>query len=298
MTGVMPHKAFALTACLAGLALVGCNNNQSTTTDTSTTDTATTADTQGEVIKVATESSYPPFSYMDASGKEAGFEIDLINALCAEMKATCEIRSQDWDGLIPGLKAKKFDAAIAGMSITPERLEVVDFTNPYFESGIILISKVGSGVTLDTLAGKAVGAQRSTVSSQYLADQYPQADTQLYDTQENAFIDMTNGRLQAMVVDQVIGINWLNSDAGVGYEQVGETISSGNDNMGIAVRKGDPLKGKFDMALDAIRANGTYDTINNKYFGKADNADAPVPVAETTAEAPAVATETADTAAQ
>lgn len=272
ITGVLSHKAFTLTACLAGLVLVGCNNSQNTATDS--TDTPAGGDIQGEVIgdviKVATESSYPPFSYMDASGKEAGFEIDLINALCAEMKATCEIRSQDWDGLIPGLKSKKFDAAIAGMSITPERLEVVDFTNPYFESGIILISKVGSGITLDNLDGKAVGAQRSTVSSQYLADKYPKADAQLYDTQENGFIDMTNGRLNAMVVDQIIGINWLSTEAASDYEQVGETISTGHDSMGIAVRKGDPLKGKFDMALDAIRANGTYDRINNEYFGKTD----------------------------
>lgn len=272
ITGVLSHKAFTLTACLAGLVLVGCNNSQNTTIDS--TDTPAGGDIQGEVIgdviKVATESSYPPFSYMDASGKEAGFEIDLINALCAEMKATCEIRSQDWDGLIPGLKSKKFDAAIAGMSITPERLEVVDFTNPYFESGIILISKVGSGITLDNLDGKAVGAQRSTVSSQYLADKYPKADAQLYDTQENGFIDMTNGRLNAMVVDQIVGINWLGTEAASDYEQVGATISTGNDAMGIAVRKDDPLKGKFDMALDAIRANGTYDRINNEYFGKID----------------------------
>lgn len=272
LSGVLSHKAFTLTACLAGLVLVGCNNSQNTTIDS--TDTPAGGDIQGEVIgdviKVATESSYPPFSYMDASGKEAGFEIDLINALCTEMKATCEIRSQDWDGLIPGLKSKKFDAAIAGMSITPERLEVVDFTNPYFESGIILISKVGSGITLDNLDGKAVGAQRSTVSSQYLADKYPKADAQLYDTQENGFIDMTNGRLNAMVVDQIVGINWLSTEAASDYEQVGATISTGNDAMGIAVRKDDPLKGKFDMALDAIRANGTYDRINNEYFGKID----------------------------
>lgn len=272
LSGVLSHKAFTLTACLAGLVLVGCNNSQNTATDS--TDTPAGGDIQGEVIgdviKVATESSYPPFSYMDASGKEAGFEIDLINALCAEMKATCEIRSQDWDGLIPGLKSKKFDAAIAGMSITPERLEVVDFTNPYFESGIILISKVGSGITLDNLDGKAVGAQRSTVSSQYLADKHPKADAQLYDTQENGFIDMTNGRLNAMVVDQIVGINWLSTEAASDYEQVGAAISTGHDAMGIAVRKDDPLKGKFDMALDAIRANGTYDRINNEYFGKID----------------------------
>lgn len=253
---------------LTAFALVGCNQQNATSTDNTASDTSPA--TQGEVIKVATESSYPPFSYIDSSGKEVGFEIDLINALCADMNATCEIRSQDWDGLIPAVKTKKVDAAIAGMSITPERLETVDFTNPYFESGIILISKVGSGVTLDNLDNKAVGAQRSTVSSQYLADQHPNADIQLYDTQENAFIDMTNGRLQAMVVDQMVGINWLNSESGAGFEQVGETISSGNDDMGIAVRKGSPLKAKFDMALDNIRANGTYDRIHNKYFAKPD----------------------------
>lgn len=122
---------------VAMLMLAGCNNS-STPEDSAATDTATDTPIN---VKIATESSYKPFSYTDADGKLIGYEIELVDALCAQMNAKCEVISQDWDGLIPGLNAQKFDAAIAGMSITPERKEVVEFSDPYFHSGIILIGK-------------------------------------------------------------------------------------------------------------------------------------------------------------
>ncbi len=260
------RMTLATVATLATLTLTACGADSNPANDANK---ANNADNASETInlKIATESSYKPFSYLDTSGKEVGYEIDLMNALCEEMKANCEITSQDWEGLIPGLKAKKFDAVIAGMSITPERLEVVDFSAPYFTSGIILTAKVDKDISIDKLDGVAVGAQRSTVSSEYLEKNAPNAKTKLYDTQENAYIDLTNGRLEALVMDKVIGLDWLKNNADKGYEQKGTDISTGNDDMGIAVRKGDELKAKFDTALTAIKANGKYDEITNKYFG-------------------------------
>ncbi|BBI66336.1 hypothetical protein PKHYL_05270 [Psychrobacter sp. KH172YL61] len=132
------QKALLLAPLSAAmLMLTGCNNS-SAPAENAEADTASEAPMN---IKIATESSYKPFSYTDADGKLIGYEIELVDALCAQMKAECEVISQDWDGLIPGLNAQKFDAAIAGMSITPERKEVVDFSDPYFHSGIILIGK-------------------------------------------------------------------------------------------------------------------------------------------------------------
>ncbi|WP_242678636.1 transporter substrate-binding domain-containing protein [Psychrobacter pygoscelis] len=255
------------------LMLGGCNkqaaNEESTAVEGAANDTAALD------IKIATESSYRPFSYTDANGKLVGYEIDLANALCEQMKANCEIISQDWDGLIPGLNAKKFDAIIAGMSITPERQEVVEFSDPYFHSGIILIGKKGDDISIDGLKGMPVASQRSTVSSQYLQDSHPEADIKLYDTQDNAYLDLTSGRVRAMMSDKVTGIDWLKTEAGQGYEVKGAEISSANgDAMGIAFRKGDPLVAKFNAALSELKASGKYDEITDSYFGTSSTAAA------------------------
>lgn len=252
----------------SALMLSACNKSTEETSNAATDTAQPSAEATGDIIKIATESSYKPFSYTDANGNLIGYEIDLTHALCEQMKAKCEIISQDWDGLIPGLNAKKFDAIIAGMSITPERQKVVDFTEPYFHSGIILIAKKGDNVTIDSLKGVPVGAQRSTVSSQYLQDNHPEADTKLYDTQENAYLDLTSGRVKAILADKVIGLDWLKTPAVANYEVKGGEISSDDgDAMGIAFRKGDPLVAKFNTALNELKASGKYDEITDSYFG-------------------------------
>ncbi|WP_227429344.1 transporter substrate-binding domain-containing protein [Psychrobacter sp. I-STPA6b] len=270
----MSYKLALLPITLSALLFAGCNSSQNTeATDAQASPEATA--TEGQEITIATESSYKPFSYTDADGKLIGYEIDLANALCEQMKAKCEIISQDWDGLIPGLKAKKFDAIIAGMSITPERQEVVDFTDPYFENSLIFITKKGDDLKIEDLAdtdGVPVGAQRSTISSQYLEDTYPKADVKLYDSQDSAYLDLTSGRIRGLLSDKVIGLDWLKTEPGLDFEVKGNEINTGDDTMGIALRKGDPLVGQFNAALAEIKANGQYDQIGQSYFNL-DNAD-------------------------
>ncbi|MDN3447271.1 transporter substrate-binding domain-containing protein [Psychrobacter sp. APC 3281] len=280
MTSSMSKKALwlaPLSAAMLMLMLAGCNNS-SAPAENAEADTATEAPLN---IKIATESSYKPFSYTDADGKLIGYEIELVDALCAQMKAECEVISQDWDGLIPGLNAQKFDAAIAGMSITPERKEVVDFSDPYFHSGIILIGKKGDDLSVESLTGLPIASQRSTVASQYLQDEHADADIKLYDTQDNAYLDLTSGRVRGMMSDKVTGIDWLKTDAGKGYEVKGEEISTNDDAMGIAFRKGDPLVAKFNAALAELKDNGTYDQITGSYFGTSSTAAAQKAVATT-----------------
>jgi len=271
MTSSMTKKALWLAPLSAAmLMLAGCNNS-SAPADSAEVDAA--SDTPLN-IKIATESSYKPFSYTDADGKLIGYEIELVDALCAQMKAECEVISQDWDGLIPGLNAQKFDATIAGMSITPERKEVVEFSDPYFHSGIILIGKKGDDISVEGLEGQPVASQRSTVASQYLQDEHDNADIKLYDTQDNAYLDLTSGRVRAMMSDKVTGIDWLKTEAGKDYEVKGQEISTNDDAMGIAFRKGDPLVAKFNAALAELKANGTYDQITGSYFGTSTTAAA------------------------
>ena len=278
MTSSLKTKALWLAPLSAAmLMLAGCNNS-------ATPEDGTAADTKADApmnIKIATESSYKPFSYTDADGKLIGYEIELVDALCAQMKAKCEVISQDWDGLIPGLNAQKFDAIIAGMSITPERKEVVEFTDPYFHTGIILIGKKGDDIRVDALKGQPIASQRSTVASQYLQDEHADADIKLYDTQDNAYLDLTSGRVRAMMSDKVTGIDWLKTDAGKDYEVKGQEISTDEDAMGIALRKGDPLVAKFNKALAELKENGTYDQITGSYFGTSSTAAAQKAVATT-----------------
>jgi polar amino acid transport system substrate-binding protein len=217
-------------------------------------------------IKIATEGAYPPFNGKDASGKLVGFDVDIANALCAEMKAKCEIVAQDWDGMIPGLVAKKYDAIVASMSITDERKEKVDFTDRYYSNHLRIVAKKGSGIKgPKDLAGKTVGAQRSTVAAQWSEDNLGRSATvKLYDTQTAAYSDLEAGRLNALVSDVYPAFDWLKDKKD--FEFVGDKIDI-NDRIGIAVRKGeDKLRGAFNDALKKIRDNGTYAKLNAQYF--------------------------------
>ncbi len=218
-------------------------------------------------VRIGTEGAYPPFNQIDAGGNLIGFDIDIAKALCTEMKAECEFVTQDWDGIIPGLLAKKFDAIVASMSITEERLKKVDFTDRYYSNSLSFIRKIGMDVKQDALDGKVLGAQRATIAAQYIEEKFgDKVEIKLYDTQENAFLDLASGRIDVMVVDFGVGYNWLQSDEGKGFEFFGNGASL-DDRIGIALRKGsDDLKSRFNKAITAIRENGVYKSINDKYF--------------------------------
>ena len=261
-----------LSVALSGLMLTACNSNNNAPAEGESA--AAEAGGSEQTIRIATESSYKPLSYTDADGKLIGFEIDLIHALCDEMKAKCDISSQEWDGLIPGLQAKKFDAIIAGMSITPERLEKVDFTDPYLTNGLVLVAKKGDNISVDSdFSTIPVGAQRATIAAQYIEETHPKAKLNLYDTQENAYLDLASGRIRALFSDKVTAAYWLTSEEGKAFEQKGAEFKS-DDTMGVAVRKGDALAGKFNTALATLKQSGKYDEISAPYFGTTSTAAA------------------------
>lgn len=222
-----------------------------------------------EKIRIATEGAYPPFNMKNTRGELVGFDVDIARALCDQMKADCEIVGQDWDGIIPGLMAKKYDAIIASMSITDERKRKVDFSDPYYSNYLRFIAKRGSTLEASKsgLKGKKLGAQRATISAQHLEDNYRKsAMVKVYDTQDATFLDLKAGRLDAVLVDAYPGYDWLKKPENSGFDHIGDTIDI-NDKIGIALRKGDKaLANKFNAALKAILKNGTYKGINNNYF--------------------------------
>ena len=262
------------TACATVLGLVtltGCTKPAEKPTEkplnnaTSTSATTATAVEGGTKVTIATESSFVPFSYKDAQGNLVGFEIDLAHALCTEAKLDCNIISQDFDGLIPGLNAKKFDAIMAGMSATPDRQKVVAFSEPYFQNALVVIGKKGVDINPNELSGKNVAAQRSTVAAEYLEKHFPKAVAKLYDTQENAYMDLDAGRAEAIISDKAPVLAWLKTPKGQKFEVKGAPIDI-DDKIAIAMRPNDPLIAKFNTALTTLKGNGTYDKISQKYF--------------------------------
>jgi len=222
----------------------------------------------GDKIRIATEGAYAPFNMVDSEGNLIGFDVDIANALCEQMKADCEIVAQDWDGIIPGLRARKYDAIIASMSITKERLRVVDFSEKYYSNVLAFVAPKGKALetSKEGLKGLTIGAQRATIAGQRLEDVYGDVvNVKLYDTQDNAYLDLNSGRLDAILSDKFPAYDWLRSDDGKGFEFKGADIDI-DDKIAIAVRKGDKLKGELSAAIKAIVENGKYEEINQKYF--------------------------------
>ena len=230
---------------------------------------AFSAGAMAETLKMGIEAAYPPFNNKDASGNVVGFDKDIGDALCAKMKVEkCEVYVSDWDGIIPALNAKKFDFLVSSLSITDERKQAVDFTDRYYSNKLQFIAPKNVDFKTDkaSLKGKTIGTQRATLAGTWLEDNYGgDIKVSLYDTQENAYLDLTSGRVDGILADKYVNYDWLKSDAGKNYEFKGEPVLE-SDEIGIAVRKGDPLRDKLNAALKEIIADGTYKKINDKYF--------------------------------
>ncbi|MDP2120620.1 MAG: ABC transporter substrate-binding protein [Hoeflea sp.] len=231
---------------------------------------------QAEIKKIVigTEGAYPPFNNLESDGSLVGFDIDIAKALCEEMKVECEFVTQDWDGIIPALLAGKFDAIIASMSITEERKEKVDFTNKYYNTGPAIAVPNDSAITEATdagLAGKTIGAQSSTTHSNYAEAKFPAAELKLYPTPDEYKLDIASGRVDAVIDDVIVLSDWLKSDDGKACCKLLAALTPdlviNGEGAGIAIRKGETeLRDMFNTAIAAIRENGTYQTINDKYF--------------------------------
>ncbi|WP_426416318.1 ABC transporter substrate-binding protein [Aestuariirhabdus sp. LZHN29] len=222
-------------------------------------------------VRIGVEGAYPPFSQTNPDGSVTGFDIDVANALCAAMNAECTMVKQDWDGIIPALLARKYDAIIASMSITEERKQKVDFTKKYYTSPLAYAAKKGAGIDTSNLAGKTVGVQRSTIADTYISNAVEGVNVKRYGTQDEAYLDIKAGRLDLLVADVfVLTDGFLSKEGGDAYELVGDSITDAKwvgEGIGIAVRKRDKdLTSQLNAAIDKIRADGTYDKIRKQYF--------------------------------
>lgn len=225
-------------------------------------------------VRIGVEGAYPPFSYVTPDGQLAGFDIDMAKALVAAMGAEIELVSQDWDGIIPALLARKYDAIIASMSATEERKQKVAFTRKYYQTPAKFVCKKGAiqEFSREAVKGKKVGVQRATIHDRYLTDNYGQ-DVEIvrYATQDEAYLDIVAGRVDMLLADSIALLDgFLKKPEGQGYQFIGPDLSDPKwfgEGASIAIRKEDTdLVEKFNAAIDKIRADGTYKKIQDKYF--------------------------------
>jgi polar amino acid transport system substrate-binding protein len=225
-------------------------------------------------VRIGVDATYPPFEFTGPDGKIQGFSIEIAEALCERMEVECEFMNQDWEGIIPALQANKFDAIVSSMSITEERKQQVDFTNKYYNTPPALAVPKDSdiaGVTPEDLAGKTIGAQVSTTHANYVEEKYPDSELRAYPTPDEYKLDLASGRIDAAMDDSVVLNAWLETEEGAACCKLLGTVESDpvihGEGAGIAIRKEDTkLRDMFNAALDEIRADGTYQKINEKYF--------------------------------
>ena len=224
-------------------------------------------------IGIAAE-PYPPFASPDAAGNWVGWEVDFINAVCAAGQMECVITPVAWEGIIPSLTGGQIDAIMASMSITDARMQTIDFSDKYYNTPAAIVTAKGSGLTPDAagMAGKIIGVQVSTIHEAYAQAHFPDAsETKTYQTTDEAFQDLSAGRVDAAFADSIAIDAFMKSDVGTGCC---ETIGAVADDLailgagiGVGLRKGeDALKAQFNAAIAKVIADGTYDAISKPYF--------------------------------
>jgi len=245
-------------------------------------------------IKIGTEGAYPPWNSKDASGKLIGFEVELANALCEIMKHNCTIVEQDWDGMIPALTSKKFDAIMAGMSITAERMKTINFSQGYADEVASLAVMKGSsianmntpaGINLsiggsdvdkalktisNSLSGKTVCTQIGTIHQNFLeSGDVGKINLKTYKTQDEVNLDLTNGRCDVALA-AASSFDDYAKKSGEAVVLTGPTFSGGafGNGVGVGIRKGDSkLLNDFNAAIDKARDEGIISKLAIKWFG-------------------------------
>lgn len=225
-------------------------------------------------LKVAIDPTYEPFTYKTADGKPTGFDVDIANAICAEMKRNCVFVEQVWDSMIPGLQARKYDVVISSLSITDERKRVIDFSDRYYKTPSAIVVKKGTAYANPaSLKGKRIGVLKGSTQEKWAMGELKPAGVTVvpYEAQDQVYLDIKAGRLDGTVADKVeVHGGFLRKPEGKDYSYVGldqyETKYYG-DGIGIGMRKGQKdLKDQINKAIKTIRSNGTYNTIAKKYF--------------------------------
>ncbi|RDK02816.1 ABC transporter substrate-binding protein [Paraburkholderia lacunae] len=232
------------------------------------------AETAGS-LRFGIEAAYPPFESKSPTGQLQGFDIDVGNAVCAKMGVKCVWVENSFDGLIPALQARKFDAINSAMNITAKRKQSIDFTPAIYVVPIVMVAKRGSTLLPDakSLQGKRVGVLQASSQEDFLKQHWENAGVKIvsYQDQDQVYADLVAGRLDAAVQEaQTAQDGFLDKPAGHDYVIVGEPLKDPatlGEGTGFGMRKGDKaLGGKINAALAALKKDGTLSNLSMKYF--------------------------------
>ena len=227
-----------------------------------------------DVVKIGIAAEpYPPFASMEASGNWVGWEVEIIDAVCAAAKLDCAITPVSWDGIIPSLTGHQIDAIMASLSITEERLQTIDFSEPYYNTPAVIVAEKSMDIaaTPESLAGKIIGIQASTIHQAY-ANAYfgAAAEIRVYQTQDEANQDLVAGRIDATQADSIAMADFVGTDAGACCEIKGAVANDEailGKGVGAGVRKGDDaLREALNAGIATILADGTHAAITARYF--------------------------------
>lgn len=219
-------------------------------------------------IRIAFDVPYKPFEFKKPNGELTGFEVELARAMCKEMDAKCDLVVQSWDGMIPGLQARKFDAVMSSMSITAKRAEQVLFSEPYYNTPGAWFAKKSTDLdpsNKDEMKGKAVGVQRGTTMDTYVTQNMGDyVKVKRYNTADDMLLDLEGERINVIFLDYPVGQQVILSQDG--YKVVGDKVKLGK-GMAVAMRqRNKDLAEQINKALDKLKNDGTYDKIMKKYF--------------------------------
>jgi glutamine transport system substrate-binding protein len=222
---------------------------------------------QAKELLVATDTAFVPFEFKQ-NGKYTGFDIELWDAIAKQAGLKYSLRPMDFNGIIPGLQTRNIDVALAGITIRDDRKKVIDFSDPYYESGLaILVGKDNNTITTaKDLEGKMVAVKIGTATVDYLKANVPNAKLKLFPNIDNAFLELATGRVDAVVHDTP-NLQYFAKTGGEGRVKVVGSLKSG-DFYGIAFPKGSDLVPTVNKALKALQDNGQYDVLYTKWFGQ------------------------------
>ncbi|NLM36764.1 MAG: basic amino acid ABC transporter substrate-binding protein [Firmicutes bacterium] len=229
--------------------------------------------TDRNVLVVGCDAAFPPFEYLDEeTGELTGFDLDLMRAIGAELGMEVVIKNVSWDGIIPGLLAGNYDVIASGMTITEERQQVVNFSDPYINAGLVIVTRAGDNRIKgpEDLAGKRVAVQINTTGDLAATEMQEKgikiASIKRFNHATDPFLELKNGAADAVVMDLPVAGAQIKANPGQ-YQIIGEAFTT--EEYGLALRKSDTeLLAKINQALVTLKANGTYDEIYRKYFGE------------------------------
>ncbi len=232
--------------------------------------TATAADLGGRVVTVGSDTTYPPFEFVAEDGTITGFDVELVNAICERVNCVAEFQSTAWDGIFAALAAGEFDMVASGVSITPERAQIVEFSDPYHVVAQAIAVRVeDAGVGFEELVAQeaTVGAQTGTTNAYFAEEAFGRDRLNLYDTFAQAVQALLNGDVRGVVIDEVPADAFAAEYAG---QIVVDIRGLGEDPLGMVFQIGSDLVDAFDEGLAEITADGTLDALKAKWFVAGD----------------------------